>query len=184
MNSFWWGTKTNGERRIHWTKWNTLCMRKEQGGMGFQSLHAFNLAMLGKHAWNFISNSHILASRLTKAKYFLHRNFLSAQLGSNPSYIWKSIWSSQFFLKHGCRWHIGDGNSINIWHEPRLKDDANLRLFKPMIEGLESLLVQDLFIPGTRDWDIELIEDLSPPRDVAAIFRTPPLPHGNQDRMI
>ena len=58
-------------------------MRKEEGGMGFRDLYFFNLAMLGKHGWNFVSNPHTLASRLIKAKYFRQGNFLSAQLGLN-----------------------------------------------------------------------------------------------------
>ena len=33
--------------------------------------------MLAKHAWNLISNPNTLASRLIKAKYFPHGNFLS-----------------------------------------------------------------------------------------------------------
>ena len=65
-------------------------MRKEQEGMGFRSLHAFNLAMLARHAWNFISNPNTIASRLIKTKYFPHGNYLSAHLGSNPSFTWKS----------------------------------------------------------------------------------------------
>ena len=56
MNSFWWGTKPTSKIRINWIKWDTLCMRKEQGGIGFWDLHFFNLAMLGKHGWNFVSN--------------------------------------------------------------------------------------------------------------------------------
>ena len=103
MNSFWWGTKPIGKRRINWIKWDTLCMRKEQGGMGFRDLHFFNLAMLGKHGWNFVSNPHTLANRLIKAKYFPHGNFLSAQLGSNPSYTWKSRWSAQSVTSHFYR---------------------------------------------------------------------------------
>ena len=79
--------------------------------MGFRSFHAFNLAMLAKHTWNFISNPNTLASRLIKAKYFLNGNFLAAQLGSNVSFTWKSIWMSQFILKQGCRWRIEDGSS-------------------------------------------------------------------------
>ena len=51
-------------------------MRKEQGGMGFRDLHFFNLAMLGKHGWNFVSNLHTLANRLIKAKYFPHGNLI------------------------------------------------------------------------------------------------------------
>ena len=91
INSFWWGMKPNGGQRINWKTWDTVCLRKEDGGMGFRNLHSFNLAMLGKHGWNFLSNPHTLASRLIKAKYFPQGNFLSAHLGSNPSYTWKSI---------------------------------------------------------------------------------------------
>ena len=66
---------------------------------------------------------------------------------------------SQFILKQGCRWRIEDGSSINIWHDPWLKNNDNLKLLTPIIEGLEVLQVQDLFIPGSRDWDIELREE-------------------------
>ena len=89
---------SNPIRHISWLKWDTLCLRKEVGGMGFQNLHLFNLAMLGKHGWNFISKPHALAGQLIKAKYFLPGDFLSTQLGSNPSYTWKSIWSAQSVL--------------------------------------------------------------------------------------
>ena len=77
-NSFWWGTKPTRKRRINWIKWDTLCMRKEQGGIGFRDLHFFNLAMLGKHGWNFVSNPYNLANITIKEKYFPQGNFLSA----------------------------------------------------------------------------------------------------------
>ena len=126
-------------------KWDTLCMKKEHGGMGFRQLHPFNLAMLG----NFISKPHTLASRLIKAKYFPQGNFLSAQLGLNPSYNWRSIWSAQSILGRGCRWHIRDGSSVSVWQDPWLKDDTNMHLTTSTMEGLENLKVQDLFIPGS-----------------------------------
>ena len=146
-------------------------MRKKQGGMGFR--YFFNLAMLGKHGWNFVSNPHTLASRLIKAKYILPQgNFLSAQLGSNPSYTWKSIWSAQSILKMGCRWCIGNGKSINVWQDSWLKGDTHLHLITLIVEGLENLMVQDLFIPRTQEWVIELLQELFCPRDVQAIAQT------------
>ena len=90
INSFLWDMKPYGTRRINWIKWDTLCLRREQGGIGFQNCHSFNLALLGKHGWNFISKPHTLASWLIKDKYFPQGD-MSAQLDSNPSYIWKSI---------------------------------------------------------------------------------------------
>ena len=35
MNSFWWGTKLDGTRRINWTCWNTV-PGKKRGGPRFQ----------------------------------------------------------------------------------------------------------------------------------------------------
>ena len=40
---FWWG-QVGEERKIHWKRWDKLLISKE-GGMGFQDLRVFNLAM-------------------------------------------------------------------------------------------------------------------------------------------
>ncbi|XP_015573920.1 uncharacterized protein LOC107261163 [Ricinus communis] len=87
MNSFWWGSKPDGGRRIHWSSWERLCTRKGYGGMDFRHLHNFNVAMLGKQAWSLIANPDALVSKVIKARYFPRGDFFSAQLGSNPSLV-------------------------------------------------------------------------------------------------
>ncbi|CAN0846297.1 hypothetical protein LINGRAHAP2_LOCUS4379 [Linum grandiflorum] len=67
INSYWWDTKGSGGDGIAWMRWERLCVRKEYGGMGFKDLYGFNLTMI------------------LKAKYFPQGDFLSANLGSNPS---------------------------------------------------------------------------------------------------
>lgn len=47
--NFWWKNGKNSAG-IHWKKWETLKLRKDEGGLGFKDLLAFNVAMLGKQA--------------------------------------------------------------------------------------------------------------------------------------
>uniref|UniRef100_A0A803PF51 RNase H type-1 domain-containing protein n=1 Tax=Cannabis sativa TaxID=3483 RepID=A0A803PF51_CANSA len=72
--------------------------------------------------------------RLFKARYFPNGNFLNAQLGSNPSFVWRSILESQSLLKHGIRWCVGDGTRIQITGEPWLPHEEN-----PKVTGLMML---------------------------------------------
>jgi hypothetical protein len=91
INSFRWGHGRTAHRGINWLSWEKMSMHKTHGGMGFKDLLAFNLAMLGKQAWKFLSEPQSLVSRIFKARYFPTRSFLNANIGHNPSYVWRSI---------------------------------------------------------------------------------------------
>ena len=54
-------------------------MRKEFGGLGFRDYQTFNLAMLGKQGWKFLSNPNAWVTRIFKAKYFSDGVFLHAR---------------------------------------------------------------------------------------------------------
>ena len=47
MRKLWWGQRGQ-ESKIAWVSWKKMCKSKLNGGMGFQNLQAFNLAMLAK----------------------------------------------------------------------------------------------------------------------------------------
>ena len=67
--------------------WEKLSTPKIHGGMGFKDLFAFNLAMLGKQGWKFITEPDSLVARNFKARYFLSASYLTATVGHNPIYI-------------------------------------------------------------------------------------------------
>jgi hypothetical protein len=115
ISRFWWGSK-QGEQKIHWVAWNSLCKEKKGGGMGFKTMKEFNLAMLAKQGWRIIQNEGSLLSSCLKRRYFPRTNFLNATLGYNPSYTWRSILQARLeVIDHVGLWKVGDGQSIKIW---------------------------------------------------------------------
>jgi len=126
MNSFWWGHGRTTHRGINWLSWEKLSIHKSQGGMGFKDLSAFNLAMLGKQAWKFLSEPKSLVSRIFKARYFPNKSFLDANIGHNPSYVWRSILRSRLIVRGGTRWSIGSGATIPILDAPWLANGKSI----------------------------------------------------------
>ncbi|EEF37986.1 hypothetical protein RCOM_0703970 [Ricinus communis] len=59
--------------------------------------------MLGKQGWKLITNPNALVSQILKARYFPRWEFLTSQLGFNPSYTWRSIQSSRSLLEKSYR---------------------------------------------------------------------------------
>jgi len=117
MNAFWWGGMSNN-RWIKWMAWERVACPKEFCGMGFSNFKAFNLAMVAKQGWSFLSKPESLVTRVFKSRYFPHSSFLGAKLGYNPSIAWRSIWNSRELLLHGSRWTIGNGQHVSVMNDP------------------------------------------------------------------
>ncbi|XP_031096825.1 uncharacterized protein LOC116001061 [Ipomoea triloba] len=111
------------DRGIHWKACDRLCVPKKFGGLGFKDLRAFNLAMLGKQAWRFLTRPHTLVARIYKARYFPRSSFINATLGSCPSFCWRSVVAAHELVCSGVRRRVGNGASTLIWEHPWLPDD-------------------------------------------------------------
>ncbi|KAM6598287.1 uncharacterized mitochondrial protein AtMg00310-like [Cannabis sativa] len=164
MAKYWWQSSNNSSSGIHWISWKRLCGHKDKGGMGFRNSRDFNLALLGKQGWRPLINPDSLVARVFKARYFPHGSFLNATIGSNPSFVWRSILEAQFLVKRGSRWVVGDGTNISILGEPWLPDDEN-----PMIisthRSLTHAKVCNLLKVDGSGWEEEILDNLLLPRD-------------------
>ncbi|CAM8963080.1 unnamed protein product [Rhodiola kirilowii] len=104
---FWWNNSKN--RGIHWIKAEELFKDKNNGGMGFRKWELMNMAMLAKQGWRLLTEPDLLFTRLFKAKYFPDSDFLSAGLGSRPSYAWRGINEVASIVRYGAEWDSREG---------------------------------------------------------------------------
>jgi hypothetical protein len=154
---FWW-TQQDKDNKMHWLSWDKLTQAKEDGGLRFRDIHAFNMAMLAKQAWRLLTNPESLCARVLAAKYFPRGDVLKAKPKSNMSYTWHSILSGLNLLKKGIIWRVGDGANIHIWEDEWLPRDQSRRLFTPRGPNLLTR-VNELLDPINGTWDEELVRD-------------------------
>ncbi|KAK2398440.1 putative mitochondrial protein [Trifolium repens] len=184
MNSFWWGSGGANNRGIHWMAWERLSVHKSYGGMGFKDLTAFNLAMLGKQGWKLQTDTDSLVARIFKARYFPHGTYLTASLGHNPSYVWRSILQARFIVRSSARWCIGTGASIPLLHEPWLSDGECIEGDYDLQQISGNLSVQSLINNTTKTWNQNIVQQVFSPAHASAILNTPLIEQVADDRLI
>lgn len=84
-------------------------------------------------------------------------------------------------LKAGTRWRIGDGRKVSVWHDAWLREEDSFEIQTPVLAYCEDMKVQDLMIPGCREWDVELISEYFNDRDARAIVSIPLREDGSDD---
>ncbi|KAA3489416.1 reverse transcriptase [Gossypium australe] len=95
--------------------------------MGFKDLVLFNKALLAKQVWRILTQPKCLLAKMLKARYYPHSDILAANVGSYPSFTWRSICSARDLIENGLLWRIGNGCDINIWNDPWLPGKENSR---------------------------------------------------------
>ena len=74
-------------------------MAKQKGGLGYRNLEHFNMALLAKKGWRLMLKPDSLVAQVLKSKYFSKESFITSRLGSNPSYVWRSLWGAKYLVQ-------------------------------------------------------------------------------------
>ena len=123
--------------------------------MGFRDLHAFNLAMLSKQAWRLAQDTNSLFYKVYKAQYFPNCSFMTAQLGSNLSFVWRSLLAARDIIFNGSKWRVGDGKTVGIYSHKWLSHPSI-----PLNEPAQDMKGCELLDVESRQWDRGKIENL------------------------
>ena len=184
INSFWWGHEHTSQRGINWLSWEKLSMHKTNGGMGFKDHTAFNLAMLGKQGWKFLTEPDSLVSRLFKARYFPNNTYLTANISHNPSYVWRSIMRARFIVRGGARWSIGTGISIPILEEPWVLNGESIATDIIGAHYVHHATIDNLMFPNEKRWNEVVVRHVLSADLADKIMCMPLVAHVQSDRLI
>lgn len=150
---------------MHWKSWEQMSRPKNVGGLRFQDIEAFNMAMLGKQLWTMITHKESLMARVFKRKYFPKGDSLTACLDFIPSFVWKSIHAAHEMIRQGAILLIGSGNNIKVWadrwlsmkptrpaHTTNKVNPCFHYLLSPALRG------RDLLVNDGKEWNNELLD--------------------------
>jgi hypothetical protein len=172
--SFWWGARLVRGRRVGYLgkKWEEMTKPKCMGGLGFRDIEPFNLALLARQAWRVLQEPTSLSARVLKAIYFESSDFLSAQLGSSPSRIWRAILDGRDVLKQGLIRRIGTGDDTKVWSMNWIPRDG---LMQPVCYTSDTppAMVSELINQTTKTWDMQALKRHLLPVDWEHVMRIP-----------
>jgi ribonuclease HI len=171
MQKFWWGNQEKS--RVHWMSWKRMGLSKMDGGLGFRDLRSFNMALLAKQAWRLWYSSNSFLAQIMEAKYYRGRNVLEAKLGSQPSFAWRSIYSSCGLLREGLIWRIGNGSGVRIWKDKWLPRSSTFMIQSQPVILDPNATVKELIDGATNWWKIPLLEQLFTKEEVQLILTIP-----------
>ena len=175
----YWQGQNQEKRKIHQIKQSTLCNSKKKERMGFRDLHVFNLTMLAKQAWRLIHINWSLFYRVYKARYSPNTSFLDAELGNNPSFVWRSLLAARDIIHTGSRWTIGDGRNVSVashsWlpHSPVFLNTPS-----------QDMKVIDLIDQDTWQWDRGKLFATYDRRTCESILALPLTHQNSHDKLI
>ncbi|KAK1310312.1 hypothetical protein QJS10_CPA08g00962 [Acorus calamus] len=104
----------------HAVNWDTVCLPKEEGGLGLRRLGEWNDAAMGVRFWEIASNQPSLWATWIRRKYLKKKNVWTAFPSTTGTLVWKRILKAGEWIRVKTKYIIFQGNSINLWNDPWL----------------------------------------------------------------
>ena len=95
FKNFWWGFHSKKTRNLTLKSWDSVCIPKSLGGLGFKKMRDVNLALVSKLGWKLHTKSDFVRVTQLSCKYLLSGSFLSPPPLSFASWLWKGILRSK-----------------------------------------------------------------------------------------
>lgn len=120
-----------------------------------------------------------------KEKYYKDINILNARLGTDPSYLWRSVCGVLPLVKAGMRWRIGNGRKVRIWGDNWLPTtQSTFQVQSPVKVLNQDATIRELINHDGKSWDEELIFQVLNEEEARTVCSLPLSKLGSEDKLI
>uniref|UniRef100_A0A8R7UVC7 Reverse transcriptase zinc-binding domain-containing protein n=1 Tax=Triticum urartu TaxID=4572 RepID=A0A8R7UVC7_TRIUA len=163
IRNFWWTgiRENNSNKSLCIRAWKDICNYKQEGGLGIRNLQAINEGLLLAAAWRLAKDPSSHLHLVLKSKYFHDASIWTAISTTPKSAFWSSILKMLPKLKDHSFYQLTQGN-ISLWSTPwcSLWASVHDNLIIQPSGYIYPSLVKDLWIPGQKVWNNDLINSL------------------------
>ena len=116
FSSFLWSRKLGNAHRVK-IRWESVCLPKEEGGLGLRHVKDSNDANVMKHIWNLFNRKDSLQVAWVRRLYLRQGSLWCAKVPSNCSWSWRKILQLSDRIRPFIKHKVGNGTRTFLWHD-------------------------------------------------------------------
>lgn len=174
QRNFLWGGSSN-LNHIHWISWKSICLSKENVGLGIKNIASFNKSLMLKWKWTFIMDEDALLKGILQHMYSSYSfSQVLAVLSNDRVRGCKSdsIWwidiipleynnvNFSYLFVGNILYSLGDGRRLSFWHYKWLANqslnDAFPNLYLVFPNQKSSVAEQGFWCGSVQNWSVSL----------------------------
>uniref|UniRef100_A0A8R7V1A6 Reverse transcriptase zinc-binding domain-containing protein n=1 Tax=Triticum urartu TaxID=4572 RepID=A0A8R7V1A6_TRIUA len=187
IRNFWWTGIQDDQttKSLCLRAWADVCIEKKIGGLGVRNLQAINQGLILSTAWILAKEPQSQLALILKAKYHHDTSIWRARPNKPKSAFWSAILKVKPLLISATICQIVDGAS-SIWSLPWFFGWETI--YDHFIIQQQSFSypaqVKDLWIPGQKNWNANLINSLFTPELANTILKNPIIKANGKDMLV
>ena len=129
--------------------WKTVCLPKDQGGLGVLDIGLMNIALLAKLLWKLINEKGMWQIVFLK-KYLTNSSLGQCVMKPGDSHFWQRLMEIKPLFLACCRFEVGNGRRTRFWEDLWFSDTCFAVRF-PLFFGVlndQNVLVSTVFSAG------------------------------------
>ena len=127
---FLWSGDKN-KKKYHLVNWSTVCMPRDQGGLGILDLELMNISLLSKWLWKLFNDSGPWQDFLWK-KYLNKSTLGQVTVKNGDSHFWQGLMDVKKLFWPCCKIIVGNGARTRFWEDIWLRDKSLAEIFSDL----------------------------------------------------